>query len=413
MLDYRKMLQLGKQGASTNAIAKLLGCKWDTVKRILSRCEHEWGSIEGVPEELSNEQIADRIFINRFKRDEGYLQPDAKRVLERQAKGDSRNELWLEYIGKAESLGLKAYKLSRFNELVSEYSSKNDLAYPLVHNPGLEGQVDWVGEKAYITDRDTGERIALHIFVLSLPFSGYFYAEAFYNEKMDSWLNGHKNAFNFFGGCPSTIVPDNCRTAITRARKGSSGVSAVINAKYAEFAQHYGFIIKPARAYRPKDKAHVERTVKLVKNDLLRPLSKLTFYSLEEYNRMLKRKMTERMKVPYSRRNGSRASVFEKDEKKMLLPLPALEFQSYTQKKAVVGRDAHIQFDSAYYSVPVDFIKETVIVKATGSSILIFSEDGIIIAEHRRALHKWMRVTNKDHLPVNWGCTFFCVNGTS
>ena len=89
MLDYRKMLQLGKQGASTNAIAKLLGCKWDTVKRILSRCEHEWGSIEGVPEELSNEQIADRIFINRFKRDEGYLQPDAKRVLERQAKGDS------------------------------------------------------------------------------------------------------------------------------------------------------------------------------------------------------------------------------------------------------------------------------------------------------------------------------------
>lgn len=86
MLDYRKMLQLSKQGASTNAIAKLLGCKWNTVKRILSWCEHDWDSIEGVPKELSNEQIADRIFINRIKRNEGYLQPDAKRILERQLK---------------------------------------------------------------------------------------------------------------------------------------------------------------------------------------------------------------------------------------------------------------------------------------------------------------------------------------
>ena len=108
MLDYRKMLQLNKQGASANAIAKLLGCKWDTVKRVLSRCENEWGSINGVPEDLSNEQIADQIFINRFKRDEGYLLPDAEKVLERQAKGDSRNELWLEYIGRAKSLGLKS-----------------------------------------------------------------------------------------------------------------------------------------------------------------------------------------------------------------------------------------------------------------------------------------------------------------
>ena len=401
MLDYRKMLQLNKQGASANAIAKLLGCKWDTVKRVLSRCENEWGSINGVPEDLSNEQIADQIFINRFKRDEGYLLPDAEKVLERQAKGDSRNELWLEYIGRAKSLGLKSYKISRFNELVSEYASKNDLSHLLIHNPGLEGQVDWVGDKVYIIDRDTGEQVALHIFVLSLPFSGYFYAEAFYNEKMDSWLNGHKNALTFFGGCPSIIVPDNCRTAITRARKGISGKPAVINAKYAEFAQHYGFIIKPARAYRPKDKAHVERTVKLVKDDLLRPLSKLTFFSIEEYNRMLMRKLVQRMNVPYSRRNGSRASIFEEEEKKMLLPLPALEFQSYTQKRAVVGRDAHIQFDSAYYSVPVNFIKETVMVKATVSQILIFRGDGNFITEHPRALRKWMRVTNKDHLPIN------------
>lgn len=399
MLDYRRMLLLKKQGASMNTIARLMGCKWDTVKRVLSRCEDEWDSLEDIPKDLSNEQIADKIFVSRFRTDEGYLQPDSEIILQRQEAGSNRNELWLEYLNKAQRLGMKAYKISRFNEIVSEYAYRNDISTLILKKPGLEGQVDWVGELASVTDMYTGEQTRLHIFVLSLPYSGYFYAEAFPNEKMESWLDGHKHAFEFFGGCPAIMIPDNCRTAMTVARKGVKDKPAIINATYAGFAEHYGFSVSPARSRRPKDKAHVERTVRIVELDFLKPMRELTLHSILEFNRVLHAKLRDRLAMAYTKRDGSRESIFKAEEQKMLLPLPALEYQSYVQKKAVVSRDSHIQFDCAYYSVPSSFIKDTVLVKATVSQVFIYSKDKILLTEHPRALRKWQRITDGNHLP--------------
>ncbi|MGE4585440.1 MAG: IS21 family transposase [Sphaerochaeta sp.] len=373
MIDYLKMLHLRKQGASVNAIAHAMTCKWDTVERVFSRCERVWGNIADIPENLSNEHIAEQIFIARYKTDEAYLQPDAEMIIERQRRGELRNNLWLEYVGKAEAQGKKAYKITRFNEIVSTHATKNDMSMRIGRQPGIEGQADWVGDKAHISERDTGERIAVHIFVLSLPYSGYFYAEAFRNEKMESWIDGHRHAFAFFGGCPSIMVPDNCRTAITRPQKGTD-TPAIITTQYAEFADHYGFLIKPARVRRPKDKAHVERTVRIIEEDILTPLARHSYHSLQEFNRMLRRKLLSRLERPYSKRTGSRSEIFMAEERKMLLPLPACEYQSYTEKKAVVSRDTHIQFDCAYYSVPVRYIKETVIVRATAEHVYIHTQ---------------------------------------
>jgi len=397
MLDYKKMLQLKVQGASINSIANTMCCKWETVNRTVTRCQQLFGSLEEA-KDLSNEEIASTIFIRQKKIDTSYLQPDSEIVLQKQAKGELRNDLWLAYVQQAKAEGKKSYKLSRFNEIISSYENKNDHTIWLTKQPGLEGQVDWVGDKAHIWDIDTNQKVELHIFVLSLPYSGYFYAEAFFNEKMEAWLAGHKRAFEFFGGLPATLIVDNCRTAVTRAR-GFKNSEAIINAQYAEFASHYGFLIKPARAYRPKDKAHVERVVQIVERDLLKPLSHHKFYSLVEYNRMLKRKLVERLTKPYSKRIGSRVQIFEQEELKTLLPLPTLEFESFVEKKAVVGRDTHIQFDCAYYSVPVKHIKETVIVRATETQLLIFNEKRTLIAQHNRAIRKWQRCTHEEHLP--------------
>lgn len=397
MVDYRKILQLGEQSASVNAIANTLACKWKTVDRIISRCESVWGDVSAVPKDLSNEQIADNIFANRYQVNSSYLQPDSEKILDRQRKGESRNELWVEYVQQAKTQGKKAYKITRFNEVVTEYARSNQLSLPLNHQPGIEGQVDWVGEKAYIIDIDSKERVALHVLVISLPYSGYFYAEAFLDEKMHSWLAGHRNAFNFFEGCPSVLVPDNCRTAVTRAR--TSYQDAIINAQYAEFAEHYGVLVKPARARRPKDKAHVERTVQLVEYDLLRSLANIKCHSVTEFNRLLHAKMEALLNRPYTKRIGSRKEIFLAEEQKMLLPLPAYEYQLYVEKKAVVSRDSHIQFDCAYYSVPVQYIKQTVIVRATDMRVSIYTEKRTPIAEHFRATHKWQRKTVAEHIP--------------
>ncbi len=131
---------------NSSAIANRLECKWDTVQRIISRCENIWGSVEGVPEDYSNEEIADMLFTAIKSVDLDYLQPDCEKILEKQRQGYLLNELWADCCAEAAKLGKKAYKLSRFNEIVSEYRSKRDISSTMNHMPGLEGQADWAGD---------------------------------------------------------------------------------------------------------------------------------------------------------------------------------------------------------------------------------------------------------------------------
>ena len=149
MLDYKSIVRLKKLGLNNAAIANSIGCKWDSVQRIVSRCEAVWGSVQGVPEELSNEEIADFLFTSRKRVDLDYLQPDSEKILEKQRKGYLRNELWAEYCAEASARGKKAYKLSRFNEIVSDYRSKHDISFTMNRVPGLEAQAEWAGDKGH------------------------------------------------------------------------------------------------------------------------------------------------------------------------------------------------------------------------------------------------------------------------
>ena len=91
------------------------------------------------------------------------------------------------------------------------------------HVPGLECQADWTGDHGHFIDCDTGKKVDVHVFVMTLPYSGYFYCEGFLDEKMPSWYEGHKNAFEFFGGVPAFVIPDNCATAVDRWKFRSIG----------------------------------------------------------------------------------------------------------------------------------------------------------------------------------------------
>ena len=339
MLDYKSIIRLKKMGLKTAAIANNLGCKWESVERIVTRCESVWGSVDGVPGNLTNEEIADFLFTTRKSVDLDYLQPDSEKILEKQRQGFQRNELWAEYCAEAASKGKKAYKLSRFNEIVSDYRSKNDISFTMNHVPGLEGQADWTGDHGHFIDLDTGEIIEVHVFVMTLPYSGYFYCEGFLNEKMPSWYAGHANAFEFFGGAPAFVIPDNCATAVDRQHFDEKGI---LNTRYVEFLNHYGVIPKPTRIKKPRDKGHVERHVRIVEDDIIRPMERLDIYSLQEYNDIMRRKLIARNAKDYSKKLGSRTSIFEAEEKETLLPLPVLQYRSYEEKTATVWRDFHI-----------------------------------------------------------------------
>lgn len=403
-IDYQKVVRLLKKEMSLNSIALATGSKWETIDRIKERSIDKWGDLQKIPDDLSSESIKKAIYGKEAELpDPNYLQPDCETILNRQRKeGIQRKELWADYVVEAKERHLLAYKTSRFNEIVSLYAKKHDVSVTLKKTPGLEAQVDWVGDKAHIVDKDSGELEELHLLVIALPYSGYFYVEAFNDEKMTSWLAGHKHAFEFFGGCPAMMVPDNCKTAVNQSRKWYFD-TVVLNEKYVNFMDYYNIVVCPARVYHPKDKSVVERCVQIVENDLMRPLAKLELHSVSEYNELLWKKLDKRLAENFSKKIGSRTSIFLEEEKDKLLPLPIHEYKSIIKGKAKVGRDFHIQWGKAFYSVPVDYIGDNVLVEDDGFTVRIKTIAGVDITSHIKAIVEWKKTTKQEHVPAHYG----------
>jgi transposase len=140
--------------------------------------------------------------------------------------------------------------------------------------------VDWAGDTVPIIDAMTGEVHEAHLFVAALGASSYTYAEACWSETLPDWIGAHVNAFDFLGGVPKAAVPDNLKAGITKPSRYEPGV----NRTYQDLAEHYGFVVLPARVRRPRDKAKVEAAVGIVSRFVLGKLRNRRFFSLAELN---------------------------------------------------------------------------------------------------------------------------------
>ena len=101
---------------------------------------------------------------------------------------------------------------------------------------------------------------ARQVFVAVLGASGYAFVHAVPTQRIADWLACHALAFEFFGGTPAQLIPDNLKAAVTKHTR----VELIPNPCYAEMADHYRCVINPARSGKPKDKSLAEVTVQIV-----------------------------------------------------------------------------------------------------------------------------------------------------
>jgi transposase len=120
--------------------------------------------------------------------------------------------------------------------------------------PGEEAQVDF-GYAGLLLDPNTGQLRKAWVFVMLLSWCRHMYAELVFDQKVETWLRLHRNAFAFFGGVPGRIVIDNLKAAIVKAVWGDPEVQQ----SYRECAEHYGFLIAPCRPRTPRHKGKVEQ----------------------------------------------------------------------------------------------------------------------------------------------------------
>jgi transposase len=297
--------------------------------------------------------------------------------------------LWEEYRTR-EPQGLS---YSRFCFHYREFKKTLDPVMRQTHKAGEKLFVDYAGMTIPWIDPVTYEVFEAQIFVAVLGASNYTFVEATRSQSLPDWIGSHVRAFQFFGGVPDIVVPDNLKSGVTSPHRYDPDT----NPTYQDMANHYGVAVIPARIASPQDKAKVEVGVQGIERRILAKLRDRTFSSLAEINEAIQTLLMEYNAAAFKQMPGSRRSEFEGIDKPALKALPVYPYEYAEWKKARAGVDYHVAVDHHYYSVPFRYLKHELDVKITRSLITCFYK-GKIIATHARIYRKG-HTTIKEHMP--------------
>lgn len=394
MIKYREILRLHSQKVSGRGIASSCQCSRNTVSKVLERAK-EKGITWPFENDITDADLQRMLFPEKDIQSNRKI-PDCAYVHKEMAKsGVTLSLLWQEYCESCRISGEIPLMYSQFCRYYRQYAHTTKATMRIKHKPGEVMEVNWAGKTAFLQNNITGEPIPVYLFVAVLPCSQYAYAEAFSHQQMESWITAHVNAFQYFGGVPRILVPDNLKTGIDKVTKPTPK----INRTYQELAEHYGTAIIPARVKKPKDKPTVEGTVGMVSTWIIASLRHQQFFSLEELNQAIRVKLMELNEKPFQKKPGSRKSAFLEEEKAMLLPLPTSPYELATWSTASVNYDYHIMADKNHYSVPYEYIQHQVDVRITSKTVEVFYHH-LRIASHIRNRHQENQyITVPEHMP--------------
>ncbi|MFH1753426.1 MAG: IS21 family transposase [Candidatus Omnitrophota bacterium] len=319
-------------------------------------------------------------------------EPDWNHVYsELKKKGVTLELLWQEYKGVYPD----GYQPTQFYEYYRQWKKNLNPSLYQVHKAGEKMFVDYAGHTVPIHDRLTGKIRQAEIFVAVLGASNYTYADAAWDQSLPNWIGSHVRSFEYFGGVTKAVVPDNLKAGVSRACRYEPD----INPTYHDMAVHYGTVIMPARAGRPKDKAKVEAAVQVVERWILAALRNRTFFGLSELNRAIRELLIRLNEKPFKKLDGCRKDWFEGIEKGALKGLPDKPYVFSEWKKARVNIDYHIELNGHYYSVPYSLGREKELeVRYTDRTVEIFY-DTRRVASHLRDDTRGRHTTLGEHMP--------------
>ena len=277
----------------------------------------------------------------------------------------------------------------------NQWAHRVEISGKLEHKAGEKVMMDYTGDKLHYIDKATGAEIEVEVFVGILPCSQYTYVEATRSVKKEEFIQSSERCLRYFGGVPHALQPDNLKSAVIKANR----YEPQLNKVFKDFALHYGCVINPTRPYSPKDKALVEGAVRIIYRHIFYPISKMTFFSLEELNKEILRLLEQYNQRKFHLTSYSRHELFVSTEKDYLQPLPALGYEMRQYRRAKVQKMGYIFMseDKHYYSVPYRFIGKQVEVSYTGQTVEIFYNHERI-STHKRNYQPGKYSTHADHL---------------
>jgi len=379
-------------GLSLRGIAFALNIGYGTVADYLKRAEAA-GLGWPLPPDLQERDLGRLLFPTQPRSGQRrFTEPDFIQVSqELKCKTVTKQLLWQEY---RQQHPLDGYSYAQFCHRYRQWQGRQKRSMRQIHHAGEKLFVDYCGPTLPVVNPDTGEIREAQVFVAVLGASNYTFACASWSQNQSDWLQAHVKAFEFYGGVPEMVVPDNLKSAVRKTHRYEPD----INPAYNRLAAHYGVAVIPARPYKPKDKAKAEVAVQIVERWIMARLRHQTFFTLASLNLAIAVLLEDLNQRPFKQLPGCRRSQFEQLDQPVLRPLPARPYQYAEIKQAKVHIDYHIEYDKHYYSVPHHLVKQTVEVQASNTTIAIYHQ-GQRVASHVRSYWKGGHTTCAEHMP--------------
>jgi transposase len=253
---------------------------------------------------------------------------------------------------------------------------QKEVFIPLAHVAGT-AQADF-GEALVIVG---GEERKAHYLAIDLPHSDDCFVMAFPAETTEAFLEGHMQAFAYFGGVPTSILYDNTKLAVARIL--GDGTRQKTRA-FSELQSHYLFADKFGRPAKGNDKGKVEGLVGYIRRNFLVPIPRVA--SWEELNQRLLEACRERRARKLRGHQETIGERFERD-RAAFLPLPNGEYEACEKRMTRVSSMSLVRYRTNDYSVPTEYGHRDVLVKGYVHEVVIVCGSRVI-ARHRRSYQR-------------------------
>lgn len=399
MTNYELIMTLLLQGSSYRTIQAQCGAAHATIAKARKALDQHAITTQQQLEGCSDDDLVAMIGDGRATTAGEFVTIDVDTAITARTgrKKTPLNVLWANYLNQPAPEGLRHYSYERFRQLINREIQAQGLTTRVHHLPGHTCQVDWAGTTMQLIDPISTKTTKVSIFVATLPYSGMVFAHGFLDQRQPNWLAAHRLTFDYFGGVPEVIVPDNASTASNAIATGDR--ARKVNTSYEEFLTHYNTAAFPARPLRPKDKGNVESGVKVITNWAILKLANRGFTNLDDLNAALRGAVDAiNDRTPFRDQPISRRQIFCDAEQNLLAELPSQPFLPTQWKKSKVAPNWHITVATVHYSIPYTYVGDTVDVRIRGEQLDVFA-GGITIATHQVTTQRGAYVTDTAHCP--------------
>ena len=258
----------------------------------------------------------------------------------------------------------------------------------LVTLVGEQGQVDW----AHFGHLQIGQaKRPLMAFVMVLSWSRRIFLRFSLDARMESFLRGHVQAFDAWGGLPRVLLYDNLKSAVLQRQ----GDAIRFSPQLLAFAGHYHFEPRPVAVARGNEKGRVERAIRYVRENFF---AAREFTDLADLNAQADLWCVGQADDRLCPRDKTLTvgQAFTQEQPR-LLALPANPFVVEERLVVTVGKTPYVRFDLNDYSVPHTQVRKSLTVLAGANQIRILNGSDVV-ASHVRSYDKGQQIELAVHV---------------